>query len=919
MKGAAIAVSAAFIAVLFVPGRAALPGNCLIGGGAPGTLSQQFDVVEGSPSSINCAKIRADSGSVLEVSLDIDGAVLDGISARGGTPTLEVVIWNLEGDYSAKAWQYDVSGVLNANTFRTAFIATPASNTGSLATNPSSVTNTVPVNFNWQSDTNTDWWAVRTSDTGQLAHVVGLFARISPCAGRYSVILNAKGNGNTPLDAPVSAGVLWRLVDATADPLAGLNVSLARPVTVTNRFVPGPRSPLSMPIADQEWADLRYMLNSAVFSVKGNANLLNVRQDKAPAKLVNLVVGAMGADTSFFGDPNVRNVSVTVDNNGGTLQFKWERGAFMYRPSTTTVVDVPIAMQIQAQSNVHFLAGSRYEFKNFGPFADLTLNIEKAMPFPELTAANPTMTVQLNTGSNLEANQQVIMVKLRDPLVYELGLEAENVRGDNVNQGGRTDKLSPSSILFRSLYARPTQRQDITDNSFPSSSPFVVNHMTSFYTSSTRVGRGSVSVASLPVQWAGKSGLSRPYVYFFRAKNGASCDGAFPYPVVSATVRLVNATAMGECASHYDCTAPQGQHPSSAADRVRFSANGDASRFSSCYLVPNVTGYGYYSRPVTKCFECAPGVVSSTTFGNAESYSCRENQFCYTDDGLCQDGGKLFVCDKESNDWVGTCRNKSWAVLGQRCRSVDGGRVTAANPNPAPGTGSATSTPDSLGMVMDGPFSEQGYAPGAGFCGEARTYNLSAASLVHPTTANPQFNLNGTVRKILWEGYCSNGICHECDTSQTPFAGGSLPSGKVCTNGRLLMPAFVDSTVRTLTINSAASATVALCFFILILIMITLVSMQNDANRHRELFGETHLSLLQVAWAVLVEWMPCCKSESPRARLAVFRTMASGRPGEGDYGATAVGPKITRDSITGAGVSSAVKNPLEGATASSFS
>ncbi|KAA0160120.1 hypothetical protein FNF28_05548 [Cafeteria roenbergensis] len=717
--------------------------------------------------------------------------------------------------------------------------------------------------------------------------VVGAFyALTNLCAGKYHFVVNSKGWGGGNLDQLVVAGVVWRLRDSNK-PEAVPTVSVGSPATISNSWFPAAGRQVQANVAGQRWADLHYMLKAATVSASADALLFN---PDAPANAIaNIAVVAPGGAT--WGGASTFNITKEQAGSSTTasIKYDWYDGVFDYAPgSPSQAGPTSITLTANTADNaIRFDGGSQYRMENVGPFVDVTISLDRAEEFPHLT----TDSVALHNPSiSVKASYKIYMIETTDPLVYEMGATASMATGNNLFTGGDKVVLGSDGVSVSAFLATPGTAQSNSAGTFASANGVIPSHMASFYTAGSKLGNGKATPANLPVQWTGSTKLTRPYIAFVRVAHSTTCGD---YPVVSATVTMGSFSAQGECASNYDCAGPSGTHPSQ--DRAKYSANGDASRFSSCYMTVNTTGFGT-SKPYSKCFECAPA-------GNP-NFECNENQFCWTDPGTCTFDSNEYVCDVEASMWMGICRNKSSEVLGSRCRTVATGTVAGASRSNDPTTGTGAVTPSSLGAAFLSDKALNGFAPGAGFCGEVRVFNESNTQLTFNGNDNVQFGVNGTARSILWTGSCVQGICMEC----TPSPGGGYDgdSGRQCVNGRLVDTVFIDGTARTLTSNTMASATAVGAGVLVVLAFLQLVSMQNDSNRHRELFGEGPMGCLTVLFAMLFQWMCCCKRSSDRTVMAPFKTLSA------DGGKVGSAAGTTSPSAATPLTAGSVTNPLEG-------
>lgn len=815
----------------------------------------------------------------------------------------QIVFWNVASDYDDVAWQnlaWDTNQI---------FGVVPPGTQLDAINRPWLLPNIV-------RPLTTSAWNVQAGNpaTPVTVTVATTLEIASPCEGIYTIIISARGaNGANALNQPSTAGVLWRLVGTAYKPSAVLS-GMTASSSVVNEFYPLQGSvfgSLDYELVGHNWATYRYMLKSFQTTITGPrwalaplipADTSRVR-DTLSVSVAAEDGSTWGASTPWIKtDPGTDIATFTTTYNlSATNTLTPLQAQFSYTPGGTTGAGrVEVTVSSTNEANL-INVDAQYSWRAVGPFVDLTVQVTDATEYPTLTSAN----VMLTPNGTFYEESAVYMLKTTDPLVYQMGATVSGVTAPLRFANPLTIvPVANSHISTTYLLANPGTAQSVAEGGFAVATPTVPTHMTSYWTPSIVPGAGAATRAALPVQWSGSNGLVRPY-YTFVQFSGAPCAGtnnANAHIYYSATVAADLRTAMVECASHYDCAGQPGTHPSQ--DRAQFSANGDANRFSTCYLHYDATGYGV-SKPSTRCMECAP--VDATNTGN--DLECNEGQFCWTDYGLCSiTGTSNYVCDTEANSWIGSCRNKSTQVLGHKCRTVETARVTNVAPAGTPSLASADNTPASLGATFRSLTARNGFAPGAGFCGEVRYVNESGMTLTSAGAANPEFRTNGTARTILWTGSCVAGRCMECNPSTYPSD--SVNSrGKTCVNGRWLAPITIDGTARTIVYSATGSAAGVTAAFVVILFLIALCAMQNAGNRHRELYGEKPMSLLDIVKAVTYEWMCCCKGETDRARVARY----SDKPGA--YGtsspASAAGATPAAP-LTGRPAPVATVNPLEG-------
>ena len=800
-----------------------------------------------------------------------------------------MLFWNAKGSYEDPAFQ--VRGTPTAtpgfNTDGVFFITTPQTDSRNLATNPSSLTNILPPGAQWGDAGNQyPYWSVKVgaNNTPVVVSTATAYTGSLICPGKFRLVVNANGwTGGNTLDQEITAGVVWRFFDASK-PQGTASVSLGGSVTIADRWFPSSQTELTAKISGQAWADQRYMLKALTVSAAGDALLFDPAA--TTDTLVELSVSAVNGGT--FGGASLSNTTVEAVSPGvAKVKRDWYDGVVDYTvPSpggsvTNGDVVITVVSGTPANEPIQFDGGSAYPIALMGPLVDVTVSLERAQEFPSIGSAR--ITLKDATGAP-EERSAVFMAKISDPLVYQVSALASSITGRNNNTGLDTVALKADAISVGVLITSPSASQSTGPGLFVAAAPAMPKFAT-LYTVGSGFDKGSARRDSLPLQWAGSNGLVRPTVVFFRFTRGPLCGS---FKEITGTVRLATLSAKGECSSHYDCSANEGAHPSQ--ERAVLSANNDPTRFSTCYLTAKITGFGT-SQLATKCSECVPAASSVVARASSE---CRPGQFCFVDDGVCTaNPGGTYLCDPEAATFTGVCRNKSTQVLGQRCRTVLRGAVTS--PSGAPGVGSATSDPVSLGAVFDGDVAQGGFAPGGGFCGEVRAYNETNVGLTYAAAPSVQFKIGGTMRTLLWEGACVMGRCLECNPGPGPSDTGD---GKSCVNGRFVEAVTLDGTARTVLFDARASAAATAAAFIALLLALQLCSMQNASNRHRELFGESPMGVMEVLFAGLYRWMCCCKTPSPRAKIGPYARMA---------GVTAPAAHSPTGGSTGS-----VVNPLEG-------
>ena len=329
------------------------------------------------------------------------------------------------------------------------------------------------------------------------------------------------------------------------------------------------------------------------------------------------------------------------------------------------------------------------------------------------------------------------------------------------------------------------------------------------------------------------------------ARKTSTCGSNY---VKIASASFEAAYVSGQCDSYKDCAVDADSNPNKG--QVEDSANGDASRFSTCVMTRTV-GPSHRVLPSTKCVECTA------------DFHCKGGQYCHLDDGICDSvgGGAKYYCDAESNKFVGMCRQKSPDVLGKTCRntytfsSANGYNAFSAmqvaandaqvfgNINvPAAGAGvGAIISGLSAGIATSGDAKNDKMAKGAyGACGEFR---YQAASDPAPS-ATPSFADAG-IRAALWTGYCNQDrVCVECVPGQRQMG------GKVCLNGKSYSTMDVDGTVRTFAQNTSAGSILGTTSMIMLLAFMWAAYMYSEAVRGRHRMG-----LAPMTWC---ECIFCC-------------------------------------------------------------
>jgi hypothetical protein len=813
----------------------------------------------------------------------------------------QIVFWNVAGNYNDESWQND-----QWETEQLFWVVPPGTQPDAI-NRPWVLSNTV-------QPTVANSWSVQSGATATVTVTVATTVSITAlCEGTYTTVISARGaNGSNALNKEATAGVLWRIVYQGYAGIGTIN-GLSASSSLVNEFFPR-QSPTFgnsfYQVLGHNWADLRYMLKSFQVSITGPrwviapldpADSSQVRNTLGVA-VVSTDNGAWGATPFISTVPGSNTATFSATYNLSDSTAGVPLGAqFSYTPGVPATGG-PVGLSVGSTNTAVLInTEAQYKWEAVGPFVDLTVQITDATEYPTLSSAN----IMLTPNGTFDEQNTVYMLKNSDPLVYQMGASVSGVTAALRFAAPSVVPVQDSHITTSYLLANPDTTQSVAAAGFAAAVPVVPTHMSTFFTAVAAPGTGSATPGNLPVQWSGSSGLARPYVAFVQFTGTAcSATNANAHIFYMGTVRASFPSALVECASHYDCAGQPGNHPSQ--DRAQFSANGNANRFSTCYLYNDVTGFGR-SKPSTRCMECAP----RPAVGTNNDLECNEGQFCWVDYGLCPTGTgtDAYVCDNEANSWIGTCRNKSTQVLGKSCRAVETARVTSVVTNGAPGAGTGASRPDTLGATFRDLDARNGFAPGAGFCGEVRYLNDTGVGAVAIGSTTPQFRLNGTVRTTLWTGSCVAGRCMECNPSSFP-SDTVVTSGKTCVNGYLVTPVTVDNTLRTLVFNTTGSAAAVTASFAVLLFLIALCSMQNAGNRHRELYGEDPMSFFAILKAVTYEWMCCLKRQSERSRVARY----IGAPGRGASVAAAPAGATSSTPLTGTATSTsgATVNPLDG-------
>jgi hypothetical protein len=799
---------------------------------------------------------------------------LDASSFAGLTaPVLELVIWNIQKTTNDPVFGAP-GGTPRFNSKGVFFLTTPVTNMTDGMTDPSVFQGRAifPTGAAW--DNANQGWRVSPGGAGTPL-TVGVRTQVTTlCVGNYVFFVNAKNWPGGAIGSAVQVGLLWRIIDtgAPAPALPTISPGGASATFTNNEWWPIALStPLSANVA-ANFAKYKYMLKAMTLEVSGDTNLFSV----VTPRLMTMQVTTQSGSPAVWGASSGPSYTIGSNNGLGFNQVSYTDYMVDYNPNGANAVDQTV-MTASAAVTGTIQAGS-YDWTTVGPFVDVTLSIPSVTEFPMLQTST-SVSVSPSPNDNSFSDIFMIMTSNQDIFEHAVFISSATAGSFNGTTGTISNLALPtSSVTVSSLAATPTTLQ--TRTSITGAQVFVPTHMATIYLLPNPIPTmplgGSASVASLPISVVDMP-LIRPYVYFVRFQYNGLCSlnsAIVDVSSISAVAQYTASALTGECHGHHDCTSPSGAHP--ASSRASLSANGDVTRFSSCLMYVNSTGMGT-SVPSTKCMECSPGATNNL--------ECRGGQFCGSDLGLCtvSGGTAAYVCDSEVSSWYGVCRNKTMDALGKRCRTVHTSiPIQSPVSHTLPGAGS-TLNPGAAGAVFPSLLSDQGFAPGSGFCGEVRYFNATGngASGFYSNTPATFMN-NNTARSVLWVGSCFNGMCYECDpTASTSTTGGYLN----CLNGQLHRPVTVDGTVRTLLVDSRTSAIVALCFFVLFLLFAQLISMQNDTNRHREHFGVGPMSCLEVLWAVTCGWLCCCKKHSVRSR---------------SYGATSTPP-----------ASGSTTNPLE--------
>lgn len=421
---------------------------------------------------------------------------------------------------------------------------------------------------------------------------------------------------------------------------------------------------------------------------------------------------------------------------------------------------------------------AKYDWTAEGPFMDMEIAYPSKVEWPNLR------TTQVATLWN-DDDQSPNFAVFRVPDLPQNWLSISVTFADVLDVSNATAPAPNANPSV--LWGSGSQVTDPTSpNSFPNSGVESGLPLMTWNSHFRKDGRSVPNSFLAPVNRAFPQAPYFVYIYL------GSCNGV---RVSFSAVAAVNSLS-GECQSYVDCS-------TGSSGQSKYSSNGDTSRLRHCGLV-DVPGSDSRLNTVTKCMECLPSADSAAC-------ECGPNQYCMSDSGLCSSGDAWWTCDPYTHSRYGMCTDKNLnGVIGKPCRANQAQTSGFAK------VGSVAQGHDStqLAVRADGAVDttkEQGFT-GYGFCGELRYYNATGTSAGDVS----QVRLG---RTVLWSGACVNQRCMECYPQEVPVQSvdGFSACGRVCLNGRVVDPLYVDNTLRTFSDNTVAGTMLAAVMMLILL------------------------------------------------------------------------------------------------------
>lgn len=700
---------------------------------------------------------------------------------------------------------------------------------------------------NWGAGWHTAYNSNRDSIFYAAAGVFGDDGSGYACTGTYKFVVDLRSRDSGPSQDLEPVQIFYRLVTRTNEmdptspfpampglgnvvPAQGMEIITGATLPVADMLLPG--DVLEVPIKDK-FATVKYMIHNATVTISGATGLVaNQSQWSVSYGGGFTVAGPNPANTYVVGESitvNQRHIdylpaNVAEQRAQGTLRIS------VPQLNSAAYGENPFAWANNMGPFINFQAAAN--FRRYPILYDSDIHSGSAI------LGNGVIDVRPSLKPVDQVERQVFQVIL-DPLWWNMTViprvvvDVDPILGEVTAESRRelSLKFLWSTLSTPSTYD-PSQSgfqqfEDAQTQSMYNDYVYTFNSADRRY--STVPGNRLAPVARHH-RWIG-----------FVTVEPGSCLSERVRFQLSAKVKSLE----GECASYEDCVKDRKtDHPSKL--RAKDSDNNDATRFSRCGVAP--AGVPGHIVPETRCYECET------------DSDCGEGQYCqFNDMGMCTaDGVGTYMCDQEAFTTAGLCKDKAKDILGKKCR-VDTAEEFSSSSN-------LLNT-----EVIDGAQRNK-WAPAYGYCGYARFYNESGSNGEYLGNGYV-FSQKGGVRAIHWEGKCFNGVCQECLDGEP-----SGVSGRVCLNGKLMNTITVDQTLRTLQHNTVGGAIVAgICVFVFYMFCFG-INMMNDANKHRENYGQGPMTTCDVMTS-MVCCLPCCQKYSKRVDISA-RRLEGGVDGE---------------------------------------